>query len=112
MALSKWHRSFPIEHPAVNFEIQNTEMLYILLCGHFFDWIINKKAEDFSSDFVRARRLELPHLGASDSKSDMSTNSTMPTFNKFLKQILVINFGFIDDWSYICLVYRFYKNGS
>ena len=36
------------------------------------------KAEDFSSAFVRAGRLELPHLAASDPKSDVSTNSTTP----------------------------------
>lgn len=42
-----------------------------------------KKAEDFSSAFVRAGRLELPHLAAPDPKSGMSTNSITPALQYF-----------------------------
>ena len=47
---------------------------------NFLSKIINKKAEDFSSAFVQAGRLELPHIAALDPKSNVSTNSTTPAF--------------------------------
>ena len=56
-------------------------MLYLCCtCPIFSHYFQMKKAEDFSSAFVRAGRLELPHLAASDPKSDVSTNSTTPAF--------------------------------
>ena len=40
----------------------------------------NKKAEVFTSAFVRAKGLEPSHREALDPKSSVSTNSTTPAF--------------------------------
>ena len=56
-------------------------MLYLCCTCPFFDLLLGiKKAEDFSSAYVRVKGLEPPHLAASDPKSDVSTNSTTPAF--------------------------------
>ena len=68
----------------LNDERKKWEMLY-LCCTQTkkplkFEWFLDCK---FAVEKVRAGRLELPHLAASDPKSDVSTNSTTPAFSIF-----------------------------
>ncbi len=49
-----------------------------------------KKAEDFSSAFVRVGRLELTHRKTLDPQSGVSTNSTTPSLD--LLYYIIITF--------------------